>query len=969
MESHVLWFSDPESTDLAKVGGKGANLGRLTQKGFVVPPGFVIGTTAYSAHIVENKGLKEHIADSLSKVIYEVPHQLESCVSDIRHRIMAENIPAHVAATIEEGYKKLGGDIYVAVRSSGTAEDLEGASFAGLHDTYLDIKGVENLLDAVKRCWASMWTARAVSYRKSQGFDHFKTSIAVVVQTMVESEVAGVLFTANPINTATDEMLINASWGLGESVVSGAVTPDEYIVKNPVNAYKPYLDYDKTKHANFQPKKITTDSGYVYTSNPTWLFSPDQPRPSLRTHRLKVLERTIGSKETKIIRDPKTGNGTLHLDVPKAEREKPTLTDDQVIQLCEIGRTIMEAYDGFPQDIEWAFQDGQFYILQARPVTGVDFSWDAEVTASVQGNDDATDEYQIWSRNFPEEMWSGGISPLFFSTRCWGLCTCHSVGVQLDGYPELDYDYRRLWVYHKGLSYHNCSTDNEMIKLAIPPKFRAGFLPKLPASWHEDATNATFDWFRYITMFYRIEKIAPHMGWNWWRSIRDDYILNKERNDELTRYTPEQLKSLSIEQLKERLWSLVIEDSASFDPPWHGLLWPMREAINWLGWMVANWYDGGRPGIMMDLMTGSRTTTITVQDNIDVWDMANLIHTSKELSALFEKHPDAGFLEKCKNSAEGREFLDKYNKMVEEKGHRGHADRDMIFTRRIEDPMVDIRLWKALKGTANPRSQEEKVRKKLEETIEHVTENLRKKSFGALKSEAFTLLINFVHHSLDYRDNERDFMDRQTMAQKYVLKELNRRMMEKGLFDTDRDFYFLTLSELYDLFDGKGSLALAKAKIAARMRNFDKVDKKTINPPYYLQRGREWKDPEDMAALEGEGVYYGKTTSLGKVTGTARVVRELSGIGDVKRGEILIVHSTDPGWTPVFMYISGIVLETGGLISHAALLSREYGLPCVQLTGALNLIPDGATITVDGDAGMVIVHDNKDEPDELAKSA
>ena len=217
--THVIWFADPEGVDLSLVGGKGANLGRMTQKGFVVPPGFVVGTTAYMAHI---DTLKAQIATMLARINYADANALDEAVAQIRRLITGTEVPPSVASEIVSCYHKLGSDLYVAVRSSGTAEDLDGASFAGLHDTYLDIRGDAAVIDAVKRCWASLWTARAVSYRKTQGFNAFP-SIAIVVQQMVESEVSGVMFTGNPINTATDELMINASWGLGEAVVSGIV--------------------------------------------------------------------------------------------------------------------------------------------------------------------------------------------------------------------------------------------------------------------------------------------------------------------------------------------------------------------------------------------------------------------------------------------------------------------------------------------------------------------------------------------------------------------------------------------------------------------------------------------------------------------------------------------------------------------------------------------------------------------------
>ena len=234
-------------------------------------------------------------------------------------------------------------------------------------------------------------------------------------------------------------------------------------------------------------------------------------------------------------------------------------------------------------------------------------------------------------------------------------------------------------------------------------------------------------------------------------------------------------------------------------------------------------------------------------------------------------------------------------------------------------------------------------------------------------AEMFQFLIDFSHKSIAYRDNEREVMDWSTYAIKLGFEEVGRRCAERGSLKEMRECYFLTMEELYDVLDGKANLKLARAKIGSRRKNFGLIDSKQVHPATYLQYGRP--APIDQPELSGDGVLKGKTTSVGKVTGTARVVLELSQIGRVKQGEILIVHATDPGWTPVFMLIKGIVLETGGLISHGALLAREYGLPGVQVERALRLIPDGATLTVDGDLGMVIIHDEDDEPGELKQAA
>jgi pyruvate,water dikinase len=904
--NYTIWFADPSATDPLQVGGKGANLGRMTQAGFAVPPGFVVGTAAYNAHI---ETLKQKISWILARIDYANADALETSVQQIREIIVGGNELADVAAEITAGYKKLGADLFVAVRSSGTAEDLDGASFAGLHDTYLDIKGVAAVIDAVKRCWASLWTARAVSYRKSQGFTAFP-SIAVVVQTMVESEVSGVMFTGNPINTATDELMINASWGLGEAIVSGIVTPDEYIVS----------------HRN-----------------------------------LKVLNRTLGSKKVQVLRDHARGVGTLQQEVPESLREIFTLTEERVGELADIGRRIQAYYEGMPQDIEWGYAKGKFYVLQSRPITSVEFSWDAEVTASVQGNDDAVPYDNIWSRVFPEEMWTGAISPLMFSWRCWGLNQCHSKGVQTYGYPEQDYTTRRLWTYHKGVSYYNVEADRHRISQSIPPPLRAGMLHKIPKAWHEEVMKAPFDWARYINMFVRVEQNRPDMGYNWWQAIRDDYINSPSYRAATRPRTREEYAAMSDDEVKAHVAEVIRLEINSYDPPWNGLLWYMGESLGWLGWICGNWYSGGRANVFMDLVTGTREETITTEETFAAWELADSVYRDPELRSMFQKFPDERFLDKARMCINGPAFLEKYKEYVRQCGHRGHPDRDIYFHRRADDPMVDLRVIRSLMGTSNPRIQEHRTRERLEETIQHVYDNLASQaSFGLFKAQLFKFLIDFSHHSMAFRDNEREVMDWSTYDIKLGFEEIGRRCVARGGLQEMRECYFLTMDELYAVLAGAENKKLTRVKIEARRKNFNAIDAKSRHPAPFIVSGRP--APIDQPEISGDGVLRGKTTSVGKVTGTARVVLELSQIGRVKDGDILIVHATDPGWTPVFMLIKGIVLETGGLISHGALLAREFGLPGVQIEGALQLIPDGAKITLDGDNGLVIIHDETDDP-------
>ena len=329
----IRWFEELGKEDVPLVGGKGANLGEMTNAGIPVPPGFCVTAEAYkyfveNVKVEEGKTLQEWIMDIIAQTNVDDSKQLQENTAKIRQKIIELPMLPEIAEEIERAYKELSQRfgkeaVYVAVRSSATAEDLPEASFAGQQETYLDVYGVDDVIDKVKRCWASLWTARATFYRAKQGFDHSKVYLSAVVQKMVNSEKSGVMFTANPVTNNRNEIMINASWGLGEAVVSGSVTPDEYIVEKG-----------------------------------TW----------------KIKEKFIAKKEVMVVRNPETGKGTVYVKVAEYLGpewvEKQVLTDEQIIEVAKIGAKIEEHY-GWPQDIEWAYDadDGKLYIVQSRPIT------------------------------------------------------------------------------------------------------------------------------------------------------------------------------------------------------------------------------------------------------------------------------------------------------------------------------------------------------------------------------------------------------------------------------------------------------------------------------------------------------------------------------------------------------------------------------------------------------------------------
>jgi rifampicin phosphotransferase len=344
-------FDEIGRYDVALAGGKGANLGELSSAGLPVPAGFVVTTGAYDA-FVEASGIKGEILALASRA--EDPASFEAASEWIGALFFRSGFPEELAEEVRTAYEQMAreGQTAVAVRSSATAEDLPGASFAGQQQTFLNVRGQGAVLEAVKRCWASLWTARAMAYRRRQGTDPVSVSLAVVVQQMVHSDAAGVMFTANPANGRRDEAVINAAWGLGESVVSGSVTPDFTIVEK---------EGERVKSRDTADKEVRT----VYTAD-----------------------------------------GTGEQTVPEAWRRQAVLDDQAAAELVRYGTRIENLY-GSPQDVEWALADGRLFILQARPVTNLspppleDAHWEPPFPGSVW-----------WRRQVVENL-PEPLSPLF----------------------------------------------------------------------------------------------------------------------------------------------------------------------------------------------------------------------------------------------------------------------------------------------------------------------------------------------------------------------------------------------------------------------------------------------------------------------------------------------------------------------------------------------------------------------------
>ncbi|HLE48661.1 MAG TPA: phosphoenolpyruvate synthase [Patescibacteria group bacterium] len=315
---YILFFKDIDKNDIPRVGGKGANLGEMTQAGFPVPNGYAVTVAAYEKFIEHNK-IFNTINDYLKQVDVDDPGQLDEASQKIQKIVNKSEIPEDVQKDIITAYKKLSGPLskaQVAVRSSATAEDLPGASFAGQQATFLNIQGFNNILVSVRECWASLFTARAIFYREQNKIAHSKVKISVIIQKMVQSEVSGVMFSIDPVTNNKDMIIIEAVWGLGEMIVQGSVVPDKYLVQ-------------KETHA--------------------------------------LLSKEISDQSVMLV---KKGDKNIEKEVPKNKRELQKISDEDIVKLAKLSESLQKHYY-FPQDSEWAYEKGKIYIVQTRPVTTI----------------------------------------------------------------------------------------------------------------------------------------------------------------------------------------------------------------------------------------------------------------------------------------------------------------------------------------------------------------------------------------------------------------------------------------------------------------------------------------------------------------------------------------------------------------------------------------------------------------------
>ncbi len=835
MGCYVLDFQEIDQTQAAIAGGKGANLGELSRiEGVRVPPGFVVTTDAFQ-RILADAGLDDRL-DQLSRLKPDDRAAIGALSAEVRRTLEAIPIPDDLAAAITRPLERLGEQAACAVRSSATAEDLPTASFAGQQDTYLNIVGPAAILQHVSRCWASLFTERAVTYRLRNGLDHRKVYMAVVVQQMVFPQAAGILFTADPVTGDRRVSSIEAVFGLGEALVSGLVNADTYKVRDE-----------------------------------------------------EVAARTIAAGP-------------------------PPLTDEQAVRLARLGRRI-EAYFGRPQDIEWCLADDDFQIVQSRPIT--------TLFPIPEVGDGANHVYVSVGH---QQMMTDPMKPLGLSV--WQLTTPRPMAeaggrLFVDVTPMLASPASR-----PGLVAMLGRSDPLIGDALRTVLDRGDFIPSLP-----DANPA---WTPPGAGSASIETDPALVAEMIERSEADLAALKR---DIRTRSGPALLDFI-LEDLQER--------KRQVDPRSLQVVMAGMEAAWWLNEKLQAWLGEKNAA---DTLAQSAPHNVTSEMGLALLDVADAIRPHPDVVAFLERVEDEGFLDELPRLAGGREARDAIQTWLDRYGMRGAGEIDITRPRWSERPTLLLPLILGHVRSFGPGEAGRRFEQGRQEALkkeQELLERLRALPDGEQKAEETKRMIDRVRTFAGYREYPKYGMVSRYFAYKQALLEEAERLVQAGVLREKEDIFYLRFQELQEVVrTGQVDDRL----LHQRKEAFQSYQ--ALTPPRVLTSDGEAVAGSYRRDDLPAGALVGLAVSAGTVEGRARVILDMAE-ADLEPGDILVTAFTDPSWTPLFVTIAGLVTEVGGLMTHGAVIAREYGLPAVVgVEQATRRIRDGQRIRVHGTDGYV----------------
>ncbi|HDR4511644.1 TPA: phosphoenolpyruvate synthase [Bacillus cereus] len=867
MSSFVLDFQEIEKGQLSLVGGKGLNLGELSNiQGIQVPEGFCVTTVGYEKAIEQNEELQT-LLQQLTKLNREDRAQIGEMSKEIREVIMAVQIPSDVVEAVAHYLSRFGNEHAYAVRSSATAEDLPYASFAGQQDTYLNIIGKEAILQHVRKCWASLFTERAVMYRMQNGFEHNQVSICVVVQKMVFPEASGILFTADPITSSRKVLSIDASFGLGEALVSGLVSADNYKVKEG-----------------------------------------------------KIVDKVISTKKVAIYALKEGGTETKQIN--SAQQKIQTLSEQQILQLAQIGRQI-EAYFGCPQDIEWCLVDNTFYIVQSRPIT--------TLYPIPEENDGGNHVYISVGH---QQMMTDAMKPLGLS---FFLLTTSAPMRKAGGRLFVDATQRLASPASRDYLINTLGKSDPLIRDALTTVVkRDNFITLLPDEETEKSASKSKP---PVSSQPEIENDP---------AIVTELIKNSEASLEELKETM-QLKS-GVDVLDFILEDIQQLKKVLFNPQSIAVIMAGMNASTWINEKMEQWLGEKNAA---DTLSQSVQNNITSEMGLALMEVADVIRPYEEVIAYLQHVENDSFLDELVQFKGGEKAQEAIDAFLNKYGMRCSGEIGITKTRWSEKPTSIIPMIlnniRDFEYGASKRKFEEGLQEALKKE-EELVDRLQQLPDGKQKVEETKQMIRNIRNFIGYREYPKYGMINRYFIYKQALLKEAEQLVQSGVIHEVDDIYYLTFEELHEV-------------VRTKKLNYDLIHKQKNDYKLY-----EKLTPPRIMTSDGEiitGKYKrenlpvdaiaGLPVSSGLVEGRARVILNMED-ANLEEGDILVTAFTDPGWTPLFVSIKGLVTEVGGLMTHGAVIAREYGLPAVVgVENATKLIKDGQRIRVHGTEGYIEV--------------
>lgn len=906
----VLGASGPEEAlgRSRSIGGKAANLARLESLELPVPPWYAVTTRAFERALGTKLGGR--IQARLEAAGAEA--DLRRASEEIRGWVLGLELPPDLTAEIDRAHAaRIPDGAYVAVRSSAAGEDAAGESFAGLHDSFLYIRGRDRLLDAVRRVWASGYNERALAYRRAKGIPLASVAVGVVVQQMVEARVSGVLFTANPNNGDVHEIVVSALWGAGEGLVSAGLDADTFTV-------------DKET--------------------------------------LEVREE-VADKREQLLLDAAAGGGLVRTEVPAEMQTRSSLSREQVLDLARMGLAVELCY-GRPQDLELALDEsGKLFLLQARPVTTV-----AELGPAA-GN------RLLWDNSNIIESYSGVTSPMTFSfiRRAYSIvyhCFAEVMGIDartVRGNREV---FENMLGLFRGQVYYNLLNWYRLVRLFPGFQYNKKFMESMmgvrepaPTEVGDEAPAAEPGaWQRYTVELPALLRLLGRSTWNFLhirRIVGDFQAYFRERYErwsalDFRALAPHELAGLYREMEDQLLWQWkapIINDF--FVMVFYGTLKKL----------CASWCGDESGSLQNDLICGEGGIEST-EPAKSLIRLAAEARQQPELQRLLQERPLEELVREVPADPRFAGFAAGVARHLQLYGFRG------VNELKLEEPSLKDRpafLYQVIRNylSGDPasldlavmESREQRIRKEAEE---RAFAAIRRKGGLLPRAAIFRRVLNNARLGVKNRENLRFARTRIYGLLRELLRAAGERFAAEGILDRPEDVFYLTLDEVWDYVKGRAVTTNLRGLAALRREEFETYRRETerfpadrfetFGLPYHRNRFQGRPRP---AAVGEDGLLRGTGCCPGVVTGPVKVLR--SPTEDARLdGEILVAERTDPGWVPLYPSVSGLLIERGSILSHSAIVAREMGIPTiVGIPGLVSTLQTGQVVTMDGTAGTV----------------